>query len=393
MKQKRTSALLTLILGMLILGFVAFTHVVGTLVVLPGAPAGFPGFFQALLNNVIKVFVIDFAVREQLIGFIFGVVGVGLAIIFAVVWAIRLLVYRRRACNLLSPLFFLISVFVGVVLISSHYIIEVAFDQTLAMVPTAYWFVLGVLIVALGLHLLVVGLVTSGSRKEKSLLEEEVAEEEEKAEEEVLEEEKEEEKAKVDLEDPELEALIRKLANEEIDKREPVVVEKVVEKKAEPAPKAEPSKVVAAPAPAKPAKKPTPERIAFPDRMQMVDEPVKADYNVLKNYLLSYGLNSRVSNVGDSFRSGRVLYARLTNSGNSGLKLYLPINLDDYKDSKIPLKSAKGVKQYEDVPVFIYVRSDLSMKRALQLIDDVMEKNGIAKKFEPETTDHVKELK
>lgn len=389
MNQKRTSALLTLILGMLILGFVAFTHVVGTLVVLPGAPAGFPGFFQALLNNVIKVFVIDFAVREQLIGFIFGVVGVGLAIIFAVVWAIRLLVYRRRACNLLSPLFFLISVFVGVVLISSHYIIEVAFDQTLAMVPTAYWFVLGVLILALGLHLLVVGLVTSGSRKEKSLLEEEVVEEEEAE----AEEEKEEEKAKVDLEDPELEALIRKLANEEIDKREPVVVEKVVEKKAEPAPKAEPSKVVAAPAPAKPAKKPTPERIAFPDRMQMVDEPVKADYNVLKNYLLSYGLNSRVSNVGDSFRSGRVLYARLTNSGNSGLKLYLPINLDDYKDSKIPLKSAKGVKQYEDVPVFIYVRSDLSMKRALQLIDDVMEKNGIAKKFEPETTDHVKELK
>lgn len=389
MKQKRTSALLTLILGMLILGFVAFTHVVGTLVVLPGAPAGFPGFFQALLNNVIKVFVVDFAVREQLIGFIFGVVGVGLAIIFAVVWAIRLLVYRRRACNLLSPLFFLISVFVGVVLISSHYIIEVAFDQTLAMVPTAYWFVLGVLILALGLHLLVVGLVTSGSRKEKSLLEEEVVEEEEAE----AEEEKEEEKAKVDLEDPELEALIRKLANEEIDKREPVVVEKIVEKKVEPAPKAEPAKVVAAKEPAKPVKKPTPERIAFPDRMQMVDEPVKADYNVLKNYLLSYGLNSRVSNVGDSFRSGRVLYARLTNSGNSGLKLYLPINLDDYKDSKIPLKSAKGVKQYEDVPVFIYVRSDLSMKRALQLIDDVMEKNGIAKKFEPETTDHVKELK
>lgn len=388
MKQKRTSALLTLILAILFFGFVAFTHVVGTLVVIPGAPAGFSGFMQVMMNNLKNVFMPDFAVREQLIGFIFGVVGLGLALILAIVWAIRLLVYRRRPCNLLSPLFFLVSVVVGTFLISSHYIIEVAFDQKPAQVATAYWFVIGVLVVALGLHLLVVGLVTSGSRKDKSLLEEELVEE---VEEEKVEEEKVEEKAEVDLENPELEKLIRKLANEEIDKREPVVVEKVVEKKAEPAPKPAPAPV--APTPALEKKKPAPERISFPERMQIVEEPVKADYNTLKNYLLSYGLNSRISNVGDSFRSGRVLYARLTNSGNSGLKLYLPINMDDYKDSKIPLKSAEGVKQYEDVPVFIYVRSDLSMKRALQLIDDVMAKNGIAKKFEPETTDHVKELK
>lgn len=82
----------------------------------------------------------------------------------------------------------------------------------------------------------------------------------------------------------------------------------------------------------------------------------------------------------------------MTNSGNSGLKLYLPLNLEDYKDSKIPLKSAEGIKQYEDVPVFLYVRSDLSVKRAQELIDDVMLKHGIARKHDMKEVDHVKEL-
>ncbi|MDY0214882.1 MAG: hypothetical protein RBS24_05130 [Bacilli bacterium] len=401
MKEKRTSGLLTIIMAILLLGFLAFTHVVSGLVTFTGYAAGFTGFMDVIKRNLTILFVPDFGVREQMIGFIIAVSVLALALIFAIVWTIRLLVYKRKSCNLFSPLLFLVSVMIGVVLVSSHAHIEEAFDVKVAEVAVAYWFVLGVLVVALGLHLLVVGLATSGARKEESMLKEELGEEpapEEKVEEEAkVEEEKVEEKAKVDLDDKELDALIRKLANEEIDKREPRVVEKVVEK----APAAEP-KVEVKPAPAPvpvpvPApvkeKKPAPERVPFPQRMQMVEDPVKDDYNTIKNYLLSYGLNSRLSNVGDSFRSGRVLYARLTNSGNSGLKLYLPINLDDYKDSKIPLKSAEGVKQYEDVPVFIYVRSDLSMKRALQLIDDVMAKNGIERKFEPEKADHIKDLK
>lgn len=401
MKEKRTSGLLTIIMAILLLGFLAFTHVVSGLVTFTGYAAGFTGFMDVIKRNLTILFVPDFGVREQMIGFIIAVSVLALALIFAIVWTIRLLVYKRKACNLFSPLLFLVSVMIGVVLVNSHAHIEEAFDVKVAEVAVAYWFVLGVLVVALGLHLLVVGLATSGARKEESMLKEELGEEpapEEKVEEEAkVEEEKVEEKAKVDLDDKELDALIRKLANEEIDKREPRVVEKVVEK----APAAEP-KVEVKPAPAPvpvpvPApvkeKKPAPERVPFPQRMQMVEDPVKDDYNTIKNYLLSYGLNSRLSNVGDSFRSGRVLYARLTNSGNSGLKLYLPINLDDYKDSKIPLKSAEGVKQYEDVPVFIYVRSDLSMKRALQLIDDVMAKNGIERKFEPEKADHIKDLK
>lgn len=476
MKQKRTSAVLTLILGLLLLAFFASTHVVATLVDFSAGASGLAGLFQAVGEVLTKTFVPDFSVLDELIGFIIAVGALGIALILALVWAIRLLVFRRNGWNLLSPLFFFMSIMIGVILVSGHQLVEKAFAANAAStVASAYWFVLGVLIVAFGLHLVVVGLATSGRRKDESILagvdvdeyieigetvEEPVVKEErvvEEVEEEpvveesddvddeiVIREEVIDERiphpvaAEIDLNDAELHGLIRKIAIEEIEKRpapapvERVIIKEVVREEPAPAakpeprveakpeprvevkpeprpepkpePKAEPvRRVVVAEKPAvkKPAPVPPPapkaevakvERVPFPERMQIVDEPVKADFNTLKSYLLSYGLNSRVSNSADSFRSGRVLYARLTNSGNSGLKLYLPLEMDDYKDSKIPLKSAHGLKQYEDVPVFIYVRSDLSMKRAKELIDDVMLKHGIARKDDVENIDHVKAL-
>lgn len=443
MHKKSSSGLLTLILGLLLLTFFAFTHIVGATVVIPGADPGFVGLMQAFGNALQTLFSPNFSVLNQLIGFIVAVAVVTIALVFMIVWIIRLLVFRRHKANLFSPFLFFISTIVGVVLVSSHGVVELAFTQPAVMVATAYWFVTGVIIVALGLHLLVVGLKNSGAYKKESLISEdididvyeeigeevsepapapvqpkviepeqvvvkeevEVAPIESKP---VLEEEK---QTTINLQDPTLDKLIRKIANEEIDKRpvpEKVVVhevEKIVapepkrevvkETKVEPKPevKIEPVvKKVNLPPPPKEKERETVERLSFPERMQVVEKEVKADYNHLKNYLLSFGLNSRISNVADSFRLGRVLYAKLTNSGNTGLKLYLPIKVEDYKDSKIPLKSADGIKQYEEVPTFIYVRSDLSMKRAKQLIDDVMLKNGITRKYDAQDIDHIADL-
>ncbi len=462
MKKRKASAVLTLILGHLLVFFIAFTHVVGGLVVLSGYAAGFNGFFAASVDSLKTLFVPDFGVLDQLLGFIFAVGALFIALVFAIVWIIRLIVFRRKWTNVFSPLLFLLSIFVAVYLIVGHQIVETAFSQGPSQIASVYWFVIGILIVVIGLHLLVVGLASSGRVKVESILskiddeyvvideavephvkeeivEEEVAEVKEEADdddedlvvikEEVIAPEKvvsapADAPAEIDLSDKQLQALIRKLANEEIDKRpapkkEVVVREVVVEKEkavepvrevvsepqkvvtprvkeervikvVEEKPVVKKAPVVVAPVAAPKAEKV--ERIAFPKRMQIVEDQVKVDYNDLKSYLLSYGLNSRVSNVADSFRLGRTLFAKLTNSGNSGLKLFLPIKPEDYPDSKIPLKSAEGLKQYEDVPTFIYIRSDLSMKRAKQLIDDIMIKNGVARKNDAVAVDHVKEL-
>ena len=67
--------------------------------------------------------------------------------------------------------FLLLSIFVAVYLISSHQIVEAAFDpkdQVKLLVFTG--FVIGILIVVIGLHLLVVGLSSSGWVKVESIL-------------------------------------------------------------------------------------------------------------------------------------------------------------------------------------------------------------------------------
>ena len=424
MKQKRNSAILTLVLGLMFLAFLALTHVVGDQLVISWATPGFIGFTQAIYLTMEAVLTPDFTVFSEIIGFTAVIAVVLVALVFTILWSVRLIIYRRKAANLFSPLLFFLSIFTGVILVVSHDLVELAFEQRSVMVATAYWFVLGVIMVAIALHLLVIGLRSSGALKEASIIpsdidvdavevvaekvEEENFEEpkEEPVVEEVVEEKVEtaiiadekvvesvpeeavEAKTAVDLEDPALDALIRKLANEEIDKRQ--VSKKAVVKEVVEEPKVEVAAVEPVVVPEVETK--TAERIPFPKRMQEVEDGVKSDYNELKDYLLSYGLNTRVSNVGDSFRLGRTLYAKVTNSGNTGLKLYLPIEIEDYKDSKIPLKSAAGIKQYEDVPVFIYVRSSLSMKRAKQLIDDVMLKNNISRKYDTQKVDFVSEL-
>ena len=116
-------------------------------------------------------------------------------------------------------------------------------------------------------------------------------------------------------------------------------------------------------------------RIPFTDRMLTADKEMQDNYNELKNEILSYGVNSRVSNSGDTFRLHRKTYVKITIAGLS-LKLYFALNPDDYKDSTLPIQNAGHKGIYEEIPLVFKVKSGLSMRRCKQLIQDVFEKNG-----------------
>lgn len=151
-------------------------------------------------------------------------------------------------------------------------------------------------------------------------------------------------------------------------------------------------KQVVAPTPApKPQPKPTPVvapvvapsedtnkivRIPFTDRILVADEETKSNYNVLKNTLLSYGLKSRISNSGDTFRLHRKTYVKITVAGKS-LKLYFALNPEDYRESTIPVQDAGAKGVYEDIPLVFKVKSSLSLRRAIQLIADCVEKDDL----------------
>ena len=117
-------------------------------------------------------------------------------------------------------------------------------------------------------------------------------------------------------------------------------------------------------------------RIPFQERMLNADDEMKRNYNELKNEILSYGVNSRVSNSGDAFRLHRKTYVKITIAGLS-LKLYFALNPDDYKDSTIPVQNAGHKGIYEEIPLVFKVKSGLSMRRAKELIQTVMDQGGL----------------
>ena len=132
-------------------------------------------------------------------------------------------------------------------------------------------------------------------------------------------------------------------------------------------------------------------RIPFTERMLNADDEMKKNYNELKNEILSYGVNSRVSNSGDTFRLHRKTYVKITIAGLS-LKLYFALNPEDYKDSTLPIQNAGHKGIYAEIPLVFKVKSGLSMRRCKELIQDVMDKNGL-EQGEVRDIDWVEELK
>ena len=166
-----------------------------------------------------------------------------------------------------------------------------------------------------------------------------------------------------------------------------------VKEEAKPEPAPAPVAVVPAPTPVPAAEgeKPVYERLSFAERLLQSDQEILDLYNELKNEILSYGVKSRVSAVGDTFRLHKKMYVRITVAGKS-LKLYFALNPDDYKDSKIPVQDAGHKDLYAEIPLVFKVRSGLSVRRCKELIQDVMEKDGL-EQGEVGKVNWVKELK
>ncbi|MBQ7244018.1 MAG: hypothetical protein IJS52_07430, partial [Bacilli bacterium] len=104
------------------------------------------------------------------------------------------------------------------------------------------------------------------------------------------------------------------------------------------------------------------------------------------DYVRWYEVKMRKSNYGRSFRLHNVRYVYMAISGKH-LKVYLALDPAKYENSTIPVKKVESQK-YADVPCLFKVRSDLSYRRAKQLIDDAMATGGIAKPEGPAPKEH-----
>lgn len=115
-------------------------------------------------------------------------------------------------------------------------------------------------------------------------------------------------------------------------------------------------------------------RASFETRLKNADFDLRHKYYDLRDHIKSYGLSNRLSIPGDSFSAHRKRYVFITINGKH-LKVYFAANPDDYKDTPIPVERTE-TKKYEDLPLQFKVRSDLSFRRAVKIVDDMLTKEG-----------------
>jgi len=132
------------------------------------------------------------------------------------------------------------------------------------------------------------------------------------------------------------------------------------------------------------------ERISFTQRMKESDKELQDHYSELKNDILAYGVKSRISNSGDTFRLHTKTFVKITIAGKA-LKLYFALDPKAYENTTLPIGDASHKGSYEDIPLFFKVKSELSMRRAKQLILDAMTQDGLVQ-TEIGTTDWVSKL-
>lgn len=118
----------------------------------------------------------------------------------------------------------------------------------------------------------------------------------------------------------------------------------------------------------------------FADRLAEADEQTKANYEEIKNELLSFKkVKSRMSRKCESYRVGRVLLAKVMFSGKS-IKCYFALEPAAYETSVFHHRDVSEKKSYVDVPMLVRVRSNRSVKNAKRLVAEVAEKNELVKK-------------
>ena len=109
----------------------------------------------------------------------------------------------------------------------------------------------------------------------------------------------------------------------------------------------------------------------FEQKLERCQPIAKEYYEELKEYFVGLGFNFVMTKAGATFTHKKVKYAMIDVAGQKGLKVYFKLNHKDYEDSPIPVKYKGDVRKYESTPVLLLAKSELAVKRAKKLMEDV----------------------
>ena len=100
---------------------------------------------------------------------------------------------------------------------------------------------------------------------------------------------------------------------------------------------------------------------------------IKEYYNEIKNYILSFkGVKARISWRSESYKKGRIQLFKMKIRGKM-ICLYCALDPSEYDSAKY-FHQVSDAKAYAAVPMMVKIKSDRGLKRAKELVDDVMAK-------------------
>ena len=159
---------------------------------------------------------------------------------------------------------------------------------------------------------------------------------------------------------------------------------------AQPAPKPAPKPVVV-PVPDDPGKF-TRFKRSFKAKIIESDEEVKGFYFDLKNAFLSYSrISSQVSWSNDRYTFAGDTIAKVGVRGRT-LCVYLALNPDEFPSSVYHQRFAGDTKMYEKTPMMVKVKSGVALKRAIRLVEMLMENLGAVKDDDRVPVDYSEEF-
>ncbi len=132
---------------------------------------------------------------------------------------------------------------------------------------------------------------------------------------------------------------------------------------------------------------------SFTAKLIQSKDETKDYYSKLKNYILSFRfakkqISDKISWKHESFRLGRDILVKMIIKGKT-LCLCLPLNANDYADSKYHVEDKSDKKSYSVTPTMYRIKNSRRSGYAKDLIDVVMKANGF-EKAELKTVDYVK---
>ena len=112
----------------------------------------------------------------------------------------------------------------------------------------------------------------------------------------------------------------------------------------------------------------------FEQKLKLAKPYVRNYFKELTTYFVSLGFTPALTKQGETFSYKNNKCASITTAGKNGLKLYYKLDVKDYENSTIPVKFVGDVRKYEKTPLLFVAKSDLAIKRAKKLMDDVKSK-------------------